>query len=135
MHEYSLMQGVIQAVLERLEPPAAVQEVTLRIGALEVHSADSCRQAYALLTKGTPLEGAQLRLVIVPAVLHCPACGFRGLAPVGDEDEDYDPLPCAPCPACKALASLEGGRGVQGIELVLSGAPAGPEGGEGGRGL
>ncbi len=35
-------------------------------------------ELFSYLTKGTPLEGAQVRIESVPAVIECMLCDFRG---------------------------------------------------------
>lgn len=123
MHEYSLMQQVIETILETLKKPGvcspgSVKEVILKVGALDMHSEASCRQAYALLAKGTILEESRLTLVLVPATLNCPTCGYNGPGPEGQAD-GHDPMPYAECPSCGAVSGLLGGRGVETIELLL----------------
>lgn len=126
MHEYSLMQGVIQAVLEQLEAPGAnpagvVQEIILKVGALDVHSEEACQQAYEMLAPGTSLAQARLRVVVLPATVQCPSCGYQGSC-AQDSADDHDPIPCVECPRCGAIAAVVGGRGVESVELIVEGA-------------
>ena len=60
MHEYSLMESIIQSILERLAKEGrerSVSEVVLKIGVLDVHSEAAARQAFQVLTQGTPQIG------------------------------------------------------------------------------
>jgi len=91
--------------------------VTLKVGALEMHSEAALRQAFEVLSQGTVLEGARLHLVILPATLACPQCGFRGPLPLGAADP-HEALPIAECPQCGALTPVQDGRGVESIELA-----------------
>ncbi len=121
MHEYALMENVIAAIKAELQTSKGVPEgrpltVTLKVGALEMHSEEATRQAFEVLTKGTPLEGARLDLIILPVTLACPKCGFEGPLPMGAADP-HDALPVAECPQCGAVAPVTGGRGVESIEL------------------
>ncbi len=121
MHEYALMENVIAAIKVELQTAKEVPEgrpltVTLKVGALEMHSEEATRQAFEVLTKGTPLEGARLDLIILPVTLVCPRCGFEGPLPMGAADP-HDALPVAECPQCGAVAPVQGGRGVESIEL------------------
>jgi Zn finger protein HypA/HybF involved in hydrogenase expression len=123
MHEYTLMEQVIAAILKNLEPSETagggrVTEVAFKIGALDIHSEASFRQAFEILTRGTRLENSTLHLTIVPAALSCSSCGYQGLCPQ-DAADGHDPLPCAPCPRCGALCAAQGGRGIEDIELTL----------------
>jgi len=91
--------------------------VTLKVGALELHSEAAFRQAFEVLSQGTVLEGARLHLLILPATLACPQCGFRGPLPLGAIDP-HEALPMAECPQCGALTLVQDGRGVESIKLA-----------------
>jgi len=123
MHEYSLMERVIQTVLadlksQKIQESEMVKEVSLEVGALELHSEDSFRQAFESLAKGTRLGLAKLNLKVIPARIECIRCGHKG--PCEDEKVDHhDPMPCAACPSCGALTLLSGGRGVGKISLTI----------------
>ena len=123
MHEYGLMENVIAVIMAELKKsgeeearPGRLLTVTLKVGALELHSEDALRQAFEVLSQGSALEGARLLLVILPATLACPQCGFRCPLPLGAADP-HDALPMAECPQCRVLAPVQDGRGVESIEL------------------
>jgi hydrogenase nickel insertion protein HypA len=122
MHEYTLMQGIIKAIIERLEEErtsAPVQEVVLKLGALDIHSEAAAQQAFEILSKGTLLENARLTVEMKPVMLDCPKC--RSVAPyaVGEHLHAHELLPVVTCPVCQGLASLTGGEGVESIELIF----------------
>lgn len=124
MHEYSLMQRVVEMILVGLDQPegphdGSVKEVILKVGALDVHSEESFRQAFEWLAKDTVLENARLHLVMIAPTLECPQCGYTGPC-AADHAEGHDPMPVAECPGCGAVSGLHGARGVESIELVLS---------------
>ena len=122
MHEYSLMQGIINAILAKISqeaPPPSVAEVVLEVGLLEIHSEAAARQAFTLLVQGTPLENSRLQLVIIPPILECPACSYSGTYQP-DHLHAHDPLPEGPCPNCGGWAGISGGRGVESIQLILA---------------
>ena len=84
MHEYGLMENVIAVIMAELKKSGEEEArsgrlltVTLKVGALELHSEEALRQAFEVLSQGTALEGARLHLVILPATLACPQCGLR----------------------------------------------------------
>jgi Zn finger protein HypA/HybF involved in hydrogenase expression len=57
------MEDVVGAILDSLKQEGviqqgAVKEVKLKVGALDIHSAESFAQAFTSLTQGTLLEGA-----------------------------------------------------------------------------
>jgi Zn finger protein HypA/HybF involved in hydrogenase expression len=123
LHEYGLVEEVVQSLLAKLEEPGvategAEMEVVLKVGALAIHSAAATRQAFEVLVKGTKLEKASLNLIVDPLILTCAACGFQGSLPEGAVDP-HEQLPLAPCPKCGAISPVTGSRGVESIELVL----------------
>ncbi len=123
MHEYSLMEGIIEAVVGQLNQqgitaPGKVLEMHLTVGALDIHSLESFEQAFAIQIQGTPLEGARVTVNVIPAELECEECGYSG--PVGEDEADgHDAIPVAQCPRCGRVVAVRGGRGVTSIELVL----------------
>ncbi len=122
MHEYSLMENVIATIMVELKSSGEEIKagrpftVTLKVGALEMHSEEASRQAFEVLTRGTVLEGALLNLIILPVTVSCSQCGHQGPLPMGAVDP-HDALPLAECPQCGALTPVLGGRGVESIEL------------------
>ena len=123
MHEYSLMEGILEGVLKDLatrgiDRPGTVKEVHLALGCLEIHSRESFAQAFTVATRGTVLEGSTLALTILPAELACSRCGYEGVVKADGED-GHDPLPIAECPSCGMLSAVRGGRGVHSVELTL----------------
>lgn len=122
MHEYSMMQRIIETICKNLEEGTdfqghTVKEVVLQIGALDIHSPDSFKQAYEVLVRDTPLSGATLQLTIIPGSISCPKCGYQG--DCQEEIDGHNPLPVTECPQCGTIAGVNGGRGVEAIELVL----------------
>ncbi len=123
MHEYSLMEDVVSSLNETLlregiTRAGAVKEIVLRIGALDIHSEESFRQAFEVLVKGTPLEGTELKLEIVPAQYRCRACGYEGKVGVGDAD-GHQAEPVVECAQCGQPCVVTGGRGIHPIDLIV----------------
>lgn len=125
MHEYALMQEIVKSILERLQEEQSsepVKEVILKLGILDIHSEAAARQAFEVLTKGTPLEKSQLTLEIRPVMLECTKCGSVAPYPVDEHTHANELLPVVVCPVCDGLAQLTGGQGVESIDLVFEGA-------------
>jgi hydrogenase nickel incorporation protein HypA/HybF len=122
MHEYSLMERVMETLETRmremtLQPGETLRAVGMEVGALELHSVESFNQAWVLQTKGTSLEGARLELNVSPARLRC-QCGYD--EPYSGDDEDvHNPEPYAECPTCGNVVRVTGGKGVGRIELTF----------------
>ena len=74
MHELAIVEGVVDAVAERL-PGAQVTCVRLEIGALSGVVADSVRFCFELATEGTSLQGARLEISEPAGECRCRVCG------------------------------------------------------------
>ena len=122
MHEISLIQNLLASVLQEIETNhysrTNIKGLALTVGALELHSEDAFRQAFAIESKGTDLEGASLELTIMPPIVQCPKCGFND-ALSADKADPHNPDPVVQCPVCGLPIAVTGGRGVQQIELIL----------------
>jgi len=73
MHEMSITQSVVE-ICEGHAAGRRVTDVVLEIGALSGVVPDSIEFCFEACTKGTLLEGARLKLELVPGVGGCPAC-------------------------------------------------------------
>jgi len=111
MHETAIAQQVVRAVLAAMEQRGAtgVKAIDLDIGQLEGLGPKELQAAFDVQAAGTPLEGAVLRVKVVPATAFCPSC---------QEERPFE-LPRAPfhevpevvCPECGKAMELRGGRG------------------------
>jgi hydrogenase nickel incorporation protein HypA/HybF len=98
MHEVATLQGAIRTALECMQQSGAsrVTEVQLAIGVSDHFSADAVYQYFAVLTKGTPVEGASLSIQWLPATYQCFSCLHRF--------ESGEPSEQVMCPRCGGLA-------------------------------
>ena len=76
MHELSLC-GAIADIANRRAGERSVEVVRVRIGQLRQVVPDTLIFCWSMVTSGTDLDGAQLELERVPAVLECRGCGAR----------------------------------------------------------
>jgi hydrogenase nickel insertion protein HypA len=122
MHEYSLMERVIEVIEKRVAQqdfdPAAIREVSLKVGMMELHSTEAFEQAFKVQIADKPYRRAVLRLEVIPAQIECSHCGHRGDLVLGQADP-HDPYPIAECPQCGQTCPVQGGHGVASIELDL----------------
>lgn len=73
MHELSIAESVVEAVLERTgERPVTV--VRLSVGKLSGVVPDALTFCFELATAGTALEGAALEIVEMSGRAHCRRC-------------------------------------------------------------
>ena len=99
-----MIQGAVHAALERLElldearaqQIVSVVSVELALGAAGHITEDIARQQYALNAIGTPLQGAELHIVWLPATYLCLSCMGRFTATTPEEETT--------CPDCGSVA-------------------------------
>ena len=82
MHEFSIGEGLVQGVLKEMArldpPPCRLVRVRVVMGRLHQIVPDYLTQAFEILTRDTPAQGADLDLVISPIVGRCTECGWEG---------------------------------------------------------
>jgi hydrogenase nickel incorporation protein HypA/HybF len=97
MHEFSICEGLVDAVLKEMEklspPPDRLVRVRVVMGRLHQIVPDYLAQAFEVLTRGTPAEGAAMEMETRPVVGRCRPCGWEG---------EIDP-PFFRCGRCGAL--------------------------------
>jgi len=89
MHELSIAQA-IAGIAVRHSGARRVARVEVSVGYLRQVVPDSLQFAFALVVRGTPLDGAELAITHVPAAGRCRACG-------ADTVLEAFPLCCAAC--------------------------------------
>jgi hydrogenase nickel incorporation protein HypA/HybF len=77
MHEMSIAQSLIDIIQEEMERHQAtsLKSVRLNIGQLSAVVPDSLSFCFQVITSGTPLEGAELIMDMVPLTGACRSCG------------------------------------------------------------
>lgn len=113
MHELAIAEQVARVAQEHAAD-RRVRRVRMRIGHLRQVVPASLEFGFALVTHGTPLEGATLEIASVPIAARCRPCDLESAQP------DF-PMRC---PRCGGLA-LEVVRGeelqVESLELADEG--------------
>ncbi|RAY15705.1 hydrogenase maturation nickel metallochaperone HypA [Actinomadura craniellae] len=99
MHELGICEPLVTAV-EESAAGRTVTGVRVRVGALHAVAPDAFDQAFTVAARGTVAEGAEIDLVVVPALVCCAECGAR--------TEAAEPHPA--CPVCgSSNAEVSGG--------------------------
>jgi hydrogenase nickel incorporation protein HypA/HybF len=88
MHELSITQSIVDAIVERMDG-ATVVGVCLEIGRLSGVVPDSVRFCFDVVCSGTTLEGATLDIVELPGQARCRTCE--------EEFPMTDLIPLCPC--------------------------------------
>lgn len=109
MHELSMAQGIINAVIETAETNNAtdVTEVIIEIGRLAMINPEQLRFMLDVLVENTIVENAEIKITEVPVEIECSQCGYKGEANL-DELDHYAPM--IECPKCedKRISILNG---------------------------
>ncbi len=120
MHEYGLVQDVVDLALQRTSDVGdrRVASVRIEVGEFLVASRESLETAFDILTQGTRLEGSRLEVREVPGRAVCEACGFEGTG--SDLGEALsEPPALLLCPTCGAPLLVTSGSGVALIDVRL----------------
>lgn len=99
MHELSMAQGILNAVLETAEQNGAtdVTEIVIEIGKLAMLNPEQVKFMLDVLSKDTIAENAKIVIENLEVEIECEKCGFKGVADIDDEDH-YAPM--VYCPEC-----------------------------------
>jgi len=76
MHEMSITISLVELINEHLKgcPEARVTKVNLKVGRLTAVEPDALTFCFQVLTEGTPIEGADLQIELVPVRVRCLQC-------------------------------------------------------------
>lgn len=109
MHEMSITQSVVD-ICEGHAVGRRVTDVVLEIGELSGVVPDSIEFCFEACSKGTLLEGARLKMELVPGIGRCHACQLQSAIATLFE----------PCPGCGAFGlSIVSGEELRVKELEL----------------
>jgi hydrogenase nickel incorporation protein HypA/HybF len=89
MHELSIADAVV-TIASRHAAGRKVTRVELRVGHLRQVVPDALRFAFELVAQGTEVEGAELVMEEVPAMVRCRECGAETVL-------EAFPAHCAAC--------------------------------------
>jgi hydrogenase nickel incorporation protein HypA/HybF len=89
VHELSIADAIVQICCDNAGDGTVVR-VEVKVGRLRQVVPDALRFAFELVAEGTPVDGAELEIVDVPARVACRACAAESETPAF-------PLTCARC--------------------------------------
>jgi hydrogenase nickel incorporation protein HypA/HybF len=90
-------------------PGARVKAVRLRVGALAAVIPETLEFCYGIAAEGTPLEGSNLVIDVLPVVVRCEPCGL---------DSELEGIQSFRCPKCgEPCGDLRQGRELE-IESI-----------------
>jgi hydrogenase nickel incorporation protein HypA/HybF len=73
MHELAITESVVESVTQRFSD-RRVTRVVLEIGNLSGVVPDAIRFCFDVCAEGTPLQGASLDIIAIPARARCSTC-------------------------------------------------------------
>jgi hydrogenase nickel incorporation protein HypA/HybF len=102
VHELSIAQDLVAAMLEHAGPNVRITVAHVRIGPLSGVVPQALRSAYPAATRGTPAEGSELRIEETVLRAYCPAC---------QAERELPSVQRLACPVCDAPTQrVTGGR-------------------------
>ncbi len=117
MHDYHAVKALVARLLRDADPAQGVQDVgEVRIRASPIYSAAALRQAYAVLTAGTPLAGSRLEVEDLPDRRECARCGSAYAVAPQDVAGHL-----VVCPHCGEPSPLEVGTGLEIVGVTRAG--------------
>ncbi len=103
---------ILQSVLEETRgTDRGPVLVRVQVGEMLGLTRESLTTAFSVLSKGTRIEGATLRVRFVEGSVECPACGFTGRLPAKRHDHRIDPA--FACPDCGSSLRVKEGLDVK----------------------
>jgi len=80
MHEISIVEGIMEAVIPEAEKHGAkkILDIRLNIGELAGIVPECIEEYFNVLSKGTIAEGATITVKKTPVMIECPECGYKG---------------------------------------------------------
>ena len=109
MHEMSVVQQMVASLDRELARQGVLRALQVRVRRASAFSEQALRQAFALYTPGTRLEGAVLEVETVDTQVTCTQCGHTETVAAEDVVNHM-----VVCPHCGALQLVD-----EAHELVL----------------
>jgi len=110
MHELSMADGILKAVIKNAEESGAseVLEVTIEIGKLALLNPEQLKFLLDVLTEDTIASGAKFIMEEIPIEIECKECDYIGIT--NDNDLDHY-TPIVECPKCESkLVNVTNGK-------------------------
>ena len=116
MHEFSVAAAMVRAVLDSLKGHdfEKILSVEVKVGELTHINPDQLSFGFEAASKGTPLEGAELKINQIPGELACRRCSRTLSFSPGE-------IPGIPttCPSCGGDLEIRAGEelGVESVKI------------------
>ena len=113
MHEYSIMNQVVQTIIQEAEKSnlQTISLVKLAVGELSFLNEEALQFCYQVLSKDNILHGSELVIAIIKPEIECQSCGFNGDLEYLDKEDTHFRIPKFTCPKCKGEVKIIKGNG------------------------
>ncbi len=110
MHDLALIDEIIEQVEASTEENQTIKTVTIQLGALAPLTQEEVEHI-------SEHRNWRIKIEKVPAVVKCPACGYKGEPKVIAREHD---IVLFECPACSQVPDIESGNEiiVKSIEVI-----------------
>lgn len=115
MHEFGIVEGIINGILPQLASAKVERVASVHFRRGSAFSEEALRQAYRATTQGTPLQNAALVIDIVNLNYQC-RCGCRQVI-TSDDLEGHMFI----CPFCGAIHEVDEAHDLELLEIVAEG--------------
>ncbi len=114
MHEYSVMNQLMSALLDELEEEKdnieRVKEVRIEVGELTFLGEDQLKFAFETLSKDTIVEEAELKVTELESEVRCDDCGYEGGINYSNDPAFHYNVPVISCPECDSKPEIVKGK-------------------------
>ncbi len=99
MHELSVATKILHLAVQQLEEQGMtkIHTISMKVGVMQGYEPQWMQHYFEKIAKGTPAEGAQLRVTLSPIVFRCRDCGEQFAFDAHGTDD------CS-CPGCHGFS-------------------------------
>jgi hydrogenase nickel incorporation protein HypA/HybF len=114
MHEYGLVQDLVKRIVSQIPAGDARRVTEVRVRRGSTMAEEPLRQAFEILSEGTPLQGAALRVEEVTVHALCNHCGRTHVIRADDLIGHL-----FVCPECGAAREIDEAHGLELQDVLL----------------
>jgi hydrogenase nickel incorporation protein HypA/HybF len=113
MHEYSIVQELVERLLKEMKAKGASSIKTVRLRRGSTFAEAPLQQAFLIMTENTPLEGTELMVEEFNVEYKCKSCGHSQIV---TSDDLIGHL--FVCPECGEAVEMDEAHGLELLEIV-----------------
>jgi hydrogenase nickel incorporation protein HypA/HybF len=113
MHEYSIVQELVEKLLSAMKEKGASSIKEIRLRRSSTFAEAPLQQAFLIMSENTPLEGAELVIEEFNVEYKCASCGHSQIV---TSDDLIGHL--FVCPECGEAVEIDEAHGLELLEIV-----------------